>query len=234
METENQLNQEIEVTDISNSQATEQSSTTTFTQDDVNKIVADRIERERKKYERKFDGIDPEHYRKLAEAEEQRRFDEMKKAGEFDALLKETVSKKDAYYQNQLNSVQELNQKLLGEIKIIKVDQQLINEASKAKAINPEQVVALLKHQVVYKETGDVEVTDGKGNILTNEKGDIMSIGDLVNDFLNKNQHFLQASPSGTGTKVSQDPRGNIDLSKLNLKNPADRELYKKYVNSKA
>lgn len=220
-----------ETTDISNSQATSNTeATSTFTQDDVNKIVAERIERERKKYEKRFEGVDLDKYQQLVSAEEQRRIEDMKKRGEFEELLKETAAKKDAYWETQVSTYKDTNQRLLEELKTIKVDNEMLALASQAKAINPQQVVQLLKNQVVYKDDGKVEITDGKGNILTNDKGDVMSMNDLVNGFLQTNQHFLQASPAGTGTKSSAlNTTGKVDITKLDMKNPKDREQYKNY-----
>jgi hypothetical protein len=216
-----------EITDISNSQAEINTTSPAFTQDDVNKIVADRVERERKKYEKRFEGVDLDKYQQLVNADEQRRLEDMKKRGEFEEILKETAAKKDAYWQSQISSVTETNQRLLDELKTIKVDQEMLNIASRSKAINPQQVVQLLKSQVVYKDDGKVEVTDGKGNLLTNDKGDIMTIPDLVNDFLKGNPHFLQANPPGSGTKSSPTSSTNIDVSKLDPRNPEHQKLYK-------
>lgn len=219
-----------EITDVSNSQATSNTTAQTFTQEDVNKIVAERIDRERKKYEKRFEGVDIEKYQQLVTAEEQRRIDDMKKAGQFEELLKETSAKKDAYWESQISTYKDTNQRLLEELKTIKVDNEMLALASKAKAINPQQVVQLLKTQVVYKDDGKVEITDGKGNLLTNNKGDVMSMEDLVNGFLQSNQHFLQASPAGTGTKSSTiTSTGKVDITKLDMKNPKDREQYKNY-----
>jgi hypothetical protein len=220
-----------ETTDISNNQGTNNTqAAAAFTQDDVNKIVADRIERERKKYEKRFEGVDPERYSQLLNAEETRRIEEMKKAGQFEEILKETAAKKDAYWQEQLQTEKQQKQSLLEKLKTIEVDNQMISIASQAKAINPQQVVQLLKNQVVYKDDGNIEITDGKGNLLTNAKGDVMSMEDLVNGFLQTNQHFLQASPAGTGTKSSQvKPVGPIDITKLNMRNPEDVKRYKEY-----
>jgi hypothetical protein len=220
-----------ETTDISNNQETGNTqATVAFTQDDVNKIVADRIERERKKYEKRFEGVDLDRYTQLVNAEEQRRIDEMKKAGQFEELLKETAAKKDAYWQEQLQTEKLQKQSLLEKLKTIEVDNQMLTLASKAKAINPQQVVQLLKNQVVYKDDGKVEITDGSGNLLTNDKGDVMNMEDLVYGFLQTNQHFLQASPTGTGTKSSAvKSTGPVDITKLNMRNPEDVKRYKEY-----
>ena len=71
----------------------EETTTQSFTQGDLDKIVADRVARERAKYEKKYKGIDVDHYNKLVEAEEKTRQDELEKRGEFDKLIKEQADK---------------------------------------------------------------------------------------------------------------------------------------------
>ena len=63
--------------------------TETFSQDAVNKIVAERLAKEKAKYEKKYSGIDLDHYNKLIEKEEKARQAELEKRGEFEKLLKE-------------------------------------------------------------------------------------------------------------------------------------------------
>lgn len=217
METEIQTNQEAnEVTGISEqSQATEAKM---LSQDEVNRIVADRVERERKKFEKRFEGVDLDRYRQLTEAEEARRLEDQKKRGEFEAVLKDTVGKKEA----QINQLKQ-------ELQTIKVDGAMINAASTARAINPEQVVRLLKDQVRLADTGDVEVVDPRtGQIRYNENGDPMSMTDLVQSFLADNPHFVAATPAGSGTQGNARSGGvkAIDPTKLDLNDPVQRAQY--------
>ena len=108
-----------------------------LSQDDVNRIVAERVAREKAKFEKKYSGVDLDLYNDLVEKQEQARQQEMEKRGEFEKLLKEQAEKftgKISQYQTELTS--------------IKVDGALLNEASANKAVNPQQVVQLLKGQV--------------------------------------------------------------------------------------
>lgn len=196
--------------------------TKTFTQDELDRIVADRIARERSKYEKRFAGVDLDRYQKLMEAEEQRIQDEQKARGEFETILKSTVEKKDSVI-NQLKQ----------EIQTYKVDGQLLNIASANRVVNPQQVVRLLKDQVRLAETGDVEVIDPKsGQIKYSESGDPYRIDDLVQNFLKENPHFVAAAPAGAGTRSQAQPgksNHEIDLAKLDMKNPEHRAIYKEY-----
>ena len=217
METDIQTNQETqEATGISEqSQATEAKM---LSQDEVNRIVADRVDRERKKFEKRFEGVDLEHYRQLTEAEEARRQEDQKKRGEFEAVLKDAVSKKET----QINQLRQ-------ELQTIKVDGAMINAASTARAVNPEQVVRLLKDQVRLVDSGDVEVVDPRtGQVRYNESGDPMSMSELVQTFLTDNPHFVAATPAGSGTQGNARSGGGkaIDPAKLDLNDPVQRAQY--------
>jgi len=194
----------------------------TFTQADLDKIVADRVSRERRKFEKKYEGIDPEYYTELSSKAEKERQDKLKAKGEFEQILKETVSKKD----EQIGS-------LLNQVKTIKVDGSLLDTASKHKAVNPGQVSQLLKDQVQMNEAGDVEIVDPKtGQVRYNDAGEHMNVSQLVTEFLTANPHFVSATPSGSGTtsKIGDAGGGEkLDISKLDMSKPSDREAYASY-----
>jgi hypothetical protein len=204
------------------SQETLQSQETTaknFTQDDLDKIVADRIARERSKYEKKFAGVDLDHYRQLSEEAEQRQIAEQTKRGEFETILKTTVEKKDTVIQ-----------KLQSELQTIKIDGQLLDVASRNRAVNPQQVVQLLKNQVRLGETGSVEVVDREGRLMYSDSGEPLAVSDLVGSFLKDNPHFVTASAPGSGTRpTAQSKPANFDISKLDMNNPEHRKQYAEY-----
>jgi hypothetical protein len=197
-------------------------STRAFIQDELDKIVADRIARERGKYEKKYAGIDLDRYQTLMDAEEKRIQDEQKARGEFENILKNTVEKKDSVI-SQLKS----------ELQAVKVDGQLLNIASTNRVVNPQQVVRLLKDQVRLAETGDVEVIDPRtGQLKYSESGDPYGINDLVSEFLRENPHFVAAAPAGSGSRSNVNPgksNQEVDPSKLDMTNPEHRAVYKEY-----
>ena len=220
MEQQNTLEAATDSQDASQSQ--DNVTTRSFTQEELDKIVADRIARERGKYEKKYSGIDLDRYNHLMEAEEKRIQEEQKARGEFESILKSTVEKKDSVI-NQLKT----------ELQAVKVDGQLLNIASANRVVNPQQVVRLLKDQVRLAETGDVEVIDPRtGQLKYSESGDPYGINDLVGEFLKENPHFVAAAPAGTGARSSTQPgKSNleVDITKLDMKNPEHREIYKEY-----
>ena len=110
------------------------------------------------------------------------------------------------------------------------VDMPLVNVAAQFGAVNPNQVKALLKSNVKLGETGEVEVLDDKGTVRYSDKGQPFKVEDLVKEFLDQNPHFKAAGPTTTNGKsnVSQS-REKLDITKLDMKNPADRKLYAEY-----
>ena len=161
----------------------------TFTQEELDRIVADRIARERKKAEKKLEGIDLEEARKIMQEREQAEIERQKERGEFENILKQTVEKKD---QEITAYKQKLHETL--------VDGSLLNAASKHDAVSPDQVSQLLKGKVRLADDGGVEVLDDQGTPRYNNNGDLLSVDELVSDFLTANPHFVRASGGGTGS----------------------------------
>jgi len=209
-------------TDTATDVETQATATRNFSQEDLDKIVADRVARERKKYERRFEGVNIERYQALVDAEEARKVEDQKKRGEFEEILKTTVSKKDT-------QISQLRQ----ELQSIKVDGSLLSAASSARAVNPEQVVRLLKDQVRLGDSGEVEILDPQTQqVRYNDSGELLSVKELVGGFLSSNPHFLTASPAGAGTGSntrSTNSSGKLDISNLDMKNPEHRKIYAEY-----
>jgi hypothetical protein len=197
----------------------------TLTQDDVNRIVAERVAREKAKFEKKYSNVDLDLYNQLVEEKEVSRQTEMEKRGEYEKLMKEQAEKfnsKINQYQNELSS--------------IKIDGALLNEASSNRAVNPQQVVQLLKGQVKLNEAGTVDVVDANGQVRYNENGEPLKVSSLVNEFLTANPHFVSAGPSGSGTSNGvgkQSPVVDNDVTKLNMENPEHRARYKEIMRNK-
>ena len=168
---------------------------------------------------KQFDGVDVNHYRTLMQQEEDRKLEEQKRKGEFEEILKTQAEKS-----NQKISA------LTDELTKIKVDGALLNAASKYKAVNPEQVVQLVRNQVKMSETGQVEIVDPKtGNTRYTETGTPLDTENAVKMWLQENPHFVQAGPAGSGSQSNQSPEGvktDVDINKLDLKDPKQRELY--------
>jgi len=170
-------------------EATEQS-TKAFSQEELDAIVEQRLMRERKKYEKKLEGVDLDEARRLLEEKQQAEIERQKEKGEFEKVLQQLAEKKDNEISQYKTKLQE-----------IQVDGALINAASQNNAVSPDQVVALLKSKTRLGEDGSVEILDNDGSVRYNDSGTPMQVNDLVSEFLTANPHFVKASPSGTGSK---------------------------------
>ena len=223
MADENQVEQTTETKETEQpvEQPTETVNTHTFSEEDVNNIVKQRLAKERASIFKKLDVDDLDTAITAVitqkEAEEKSKIQK----GEFEKLLKE----KSEEYGKKIGNLET-------ELKDIKINKALLSSASKNRAINPDQVVELLKPTLRLNETGTVEVLDKNGIARYNGKGELLTTDELVSEFLTQNPHFVTASPSGSGS-VSNVDRTELNkpfnLSDLDLNNPADRKKYAEY-----
>jgi len=104
--------------------------------------------------------------------------------------------------------------------------------SSKNKAINPDQVVELLKNDIKLNESGNVEILDKNGIARYNKQGELLTTDELVQEFLTQNPHFVSATPSGSGSVSNvdrQELNKPFNLSELNFNNPEDKKKYAEY-----
>lgn len=179
-------------TDVMNDDVAEQSEAQqkTFTQAELDKIIADRVARVERKYEKKLSGIDLDEAQRLLQEKEQAELERQKERGEFETVLKKTVEKKE---QEIMTYKQKLEQTL--------VDGAILNAASRNNAVAPDQVSALLKGKVRLSDSGAVEVLDENGTPRYSDSGDLLSVEQYVGEFLTANPHFVKASAGGTGSQ---------------------------------
>jgi len=171
-------------------QDTEVQESKTFTQEELDRILADRLQRQKRQIEKQFDGIDPDKARQIMLEREQAEVERQKDRGEFDKVLKETVEKKDL-------EISQYKQRLESTL----IDGSLLQAASKYNAVEPSQVSKLLRDRVKLASDGSVEVLDENGSIRYNDKADPLSVDELMGDFLTANPHFVRASQGGAGTQ---------------------------------
>lgn len=210
-------NQEIEATEASPSNSLDSNESKGFSQEEVNRIVADRISRERKK----FEGIDIDQYKNWQTQEEERNVEQQKQRGEFDKIIKEQADK----FQSRIGELENT-------LKREKVDGALLNSAASLKSVAPTQVADLLKNRVRLNEQGEAEVVDENGTPAYLDNGSQMQVKDLVSDFLTTNPHFAAPSQSGTGSqgRVGGSSSSNeLDITTLDMSKPGDRARYAEY-----
>ena len=170
-------------------QNTDNQASKTFTQDEVNQILEQRLARERKRFEKQTDGIDLEAAKRALEEKQNAELEAAKQRGEFEKVLKTTVEKKD-------QTIQSLTQRLHQ----IQVEGSLLSAASSKNAVSPEQVSALLRSNIRLNDEGNVEVLDKAGAVRYNDKGELFSVNELMTEFLTANPHFVRATPGGAGS----------------------------------
>jgi len=192
----------------------------TFTQDEVNKIIAARLA----KVENKYAEVDVEEYRAYKQTKAKQEEDALLKRQEFDKVLNQT---KD-HYSSQLNRLKQ-------ELETIKVDGAIMNAASAMKVVAPDHVAKLLKNSVRLSEDGSVEVLDEKGQVRYDPATAApIGVDALVKEFVSKNPFYQAPGPAGTGSKsnLGAERPKQIDVASLDMKNPEHRKIYAEYRKS--
>ena len=208
-------------TDTAGETANQAQAAKTFTQDEVNAILAKTKSQLEKKFASKYEDLgDPDELRSIKSDYERRQQEQQIKRGEFEKTLQELAAKKDAEIQKR-DSV----------IKEYKVNTPLLSAAAKYRAVNAEQVKSLLSNNVRLNSEGEVEVIGGDGMVRYNDTGAPLGVEDLVREWLDSNPHFVASSPATTNTKsnISQGQPAKLDITKLDMKNPDHRKVYAEY-----
>ena len=185
-----------------------------FTQQQFNDIVAKRVAQVTSKYSE----VDTDELAQLRKFKESMEEEQLIKKQDFDGVLKKTKDK----YGAEINA-------LRSELERIKVDGALIDAASQAKALAPQQVAKLLKDAVRLQADGTINIVDETGNPRYTDEGDPLSVSQLVDEFLASNTYFRAAGPSGTGStsNTGESDSREFDLSKLDMTNPEHRAIYR-------
>ena len=204
-----------EVADQTNIQATSK----TFTQDEVNAILAKNKSALEKKFSSKFEDLgNPDELREIVTSYRKQQQDTEVKRGNFDKLMSDLASKKDAEISKRDNIIREF-----------RIEQPLVTLAAQYRSVNPEQVKTLLKPALRLNDDGEVEVIDTKtGEVRYQDNGKPYSVDTFVKEFLDQNPHFVSATPATVNTQgnVGKGPAQPIDLSKLDLTRADHRKLY--------
>lgn len=198
---------------------TNQEAVKTYTQEEFDNHMAGLKNSLTRKFEKQISELgDLEELKQIRANAEKQKQEEAIKRGEFEKILQDMAAKKDAEIQEKNKVIEEYT-----------VNAPLLNAAAKYKAVNPEQVVQLIRNQVRLGETGKAEVVDASGTVRYDDTGNPLAVDVLVQEFLGANPHFVAAASSTSATKTSATPGANLqdfDLAKLDLTRPADRQLY--------
>ena len=220
MAEENQVEQTTE-TKEEEPQVQDTPSGVTFTEDEMNEIVRKRLAKERGIMYKKLGVDDLDVAINAVKTQKQAEEAQKIQKGEFEEILKTRTQEFNKEKENLENQLRD-----------IKINKSLLSSASRNKAINPDQVVELLKTNMQLNESGNVEILDKNGVTRYNKAGELLTTDELVQEFLTQNPHFVSATPSGSGSVSNvdrQELNKPLNLSELNMNNPEDRKKYAEY-----
>ena len=220
MAEENQVEQTTE-TKEEEPQVQDTPSGVTFTEDEMNEIVRKRLAKERGIMYKKLGVDDLDVAINAVKTQKQAEEAQKIQKGEFEEILKTRTQEFNKEKENLENQLRD-----------IKINKSLLSSASRNKAINPDQVVELLKTNIQLNESGNVEILDKNGVPRYNKAGELLTTDELVQEFLTQNPHFVSATPSGSGSVSNvdrQELNKPLNLSELNMNNPEDRKRYAEY-----
>lgn len=215
--TDNQTSATTETTDNSadNSQATK-----TFTQDEVNALMARTKSQLEKKYSSKYDDLgDPDELREIVAQHRKHKEEYQLKRGEFERVLQEKLAARDAEIQKRDRMIEEF-----------RLDSPIVDAAARYRAVNPAQVRALVRNNVRLNTDGEVEVIDHEGKVRYDDRGQKVTVDSFVQTWLQENPHFVAPTPSTTATRSNVGfTQDKLDVTKLDMKNPEHRKIYSEY-----
>ena len=188
----------------------------TFTQQQLDNIIKQRLDAEKAKHQRQVDEAKKQEEELLKQKEVQ----DAKTKADLEKLMQSRIAEKD----------QEIN-KYKSEIKKERIDNSILSVASQNKAISPSQVVSLMKDKIRLTDDNRVEVLDNNSNVRYNSKGELLTIEESVKEFLDANPHFRQGSLSGSGSQsaIAGKTVKPFNIQDLDMSNPEDRKRYAEY-----
>jgi hypothetical protein len=209
--TENKVEANVETTAPS-----QETKSMSFNQEQLDNIIKSRLDAEKRKHEKELAAIKQQEQEALKEKE----IREAKSKQELEKLMQQRIAEKD----------QEMF-RLKSEIKKEKIDNSVLSVASKLNAINPQQVVDLIKGGIKLSDDNRIEILDNNNNIRYNSKGELLTIEERVKEFLDANPHFSKGSKSGTGSQSSIEGKTvkPFNIQDINLSTPEGRKAYAEY-----
>ena len=212
----NQPKNDVQEAEVKETKTDEVKPSATFNQEDVDRIVKQRLEAEKSKHQRQLDEVKKQEEEIL----KAKQVEEAKSKSELEKLMKERIAEKDTEITKYKQAIQKE-----------RIDNQILSVASRNKAISPSQVVSLLKDEVRLTDDNRVEILDNNKNIRYNSKGELLTIEEKVKEFLDANPHFSQGSLAGSGSQQSIGGKTvkPFNIQDLDMSKPEDRAKYAEY-----
>jgi len=213
-------------TSATNTEATDNSAdnnqaTKTFTQDEVNALMARTKSQLEKKFSSRYEDLgDPDELREIVVQHRKSKEDYQLKRGEFEKVLQEKLASRDAEISKRDKIIEEF-----------KLNTPILDAAARFRAVAPEQVKSLIRSNLRLNADGETEVLDREGKVRYDDAGRPLSVDSFVQEFLAQNPHFVQPTPSTTATRSNMGSvKGDkLDVTKLDMKNPEHRKIYAEY-----
>jgi len=212
----NQPKNDVQEAEVKETKTDEVKPSATFNQEDVDRIVKQRLEAEKSKHQRQLDEVKKQEEEIL----KAKQVEEAKSKSELEKLMKERIAEKDTEITKYKQAIQKE-----------RIDNQILSVASRNKAISPSQVVSLLKDEVRLTDDNRVEILDNNKNIRYNSKGELLTIEEKVKEFLDANPHFSQGSLAGSGSQQSIGGKTvkPFNIQDLDMSKSEDRAKYAEY-----
>lgn len=213
-------------TSATNTEATDNSAdnnqaTKTFTQDEVNALMARTKSQLEKKFSSRYEDLgDPDELREIVNQHRRSKEDYQLKRGEFEKVLQEKLASRDAEISKRDKIIEEF-----------KLNTPILDAAARFRAVAPEQVKSLIRNSLRLNADGEPEIVDREGKVRYDDAGRPLSVDSFVQEFLAQNPHFVQPTPSTTATRSNMGSvkADKLDVSKLDMKNPEHRKIYAEY-----
>ena len=193
----------------------------TYSQKEVDDMMARTKSAITKKVASKYEDLgDPDEIRNILSQHQKREQENAMKRGDFEKVLQDIASKKDAEIQKRDRIIEQF-----------KLETPVIDAAARHRAVNPDQVKALVRNNLRLNGEGEVEVLDNEGKVRYDDSGRPLSVDTFVQSWLQSNPHFVQATPSTSASRsnVSNSNNGSVDISKLDMSNPEHRKVYAEF-----
>lgn len=211
----------IMATEATEATDTQEQAVKTYSQEEFDNHMAGLKNSLTRKFEKQLAELgDLDELKQLKANAEKQKQEEAIKRGEFESILQNLAAKKDEEIAAKNRIIEEYT-----------VTTPLLNAAAKYKAVNPEQVVQLIRNQVRLGENGTAEVVDANGSVRYDDSGNALTVDSMVQEWLQGNPHFVAASKDTTATKSNASAPvdlNSIDLETLDLTRPENREIYRK------
>lgn len=211
-----ETNVEAKAVETANTETQSQEKVMTFNQAQLDNIIKSRLDAEKRKHEKELQAIKQQEELALKEKE----MKEAKTKQELEKIMQQRIAEKDTELSN-----------LRGLIKKERIDNSVLSVASRLNAINPQQVVDLIKSGIRLSDDNRIEILDNNNNIRYNSSGELLTIEEKVKEFLDANPHFSKGSKSGTGSQSSIEGKTvkPFNIQDIDLSTPEGKKAYAEY-----